>query len=77
MPIVDVKVMENVLSPQQKQSIAEGITQVFSDVVGEPVRPATWIVIQDVTSGQWTMGGQPVTTEGVQEMLGSTATAVA
>ena len=71
MPIVDVKVMEKVLSPKQKQSIAEGITQVFADVVGEPVRPATWVVIQDVTSGQWTMGGQAVTTEGVQQMLGA------
>lgn len=75
MPIVDVKVMEKVLSPEQKRSIAEGITQVFADIVGEPVRPATWVVIQDVASGQWTMGGQPVTTEGVQEMLGSTVTA--
>ena len=70
MPIVDVKVMEKVLSSDQKQSIAEGITQVFANVVGELVRPATWVVIQDVTSGQWTMGGQPVTTEGVKEMLG-------
>lgn len=70
MPLVDVKVMEKVLSAEQKQSIAEGITQVFADVVGEPVRPATWVVIQDVTSGQWTMGGEPVTTGGVREMLG-------
>ncbi len=71
MPIIDVKVMENVLSAEQKQTIARGITDVFADVVGEPVRPATWVVIQDVTSGQWTMGGQPVTTEGVQTMLRS------
>ena len=71
MPIVDVKVMEKVLSPNQKQSIAKGITQVFADVVGEPVRPATWVVIQDVTSGQWTMGGEAVTTEGIQQMLGA------
>ncbi len=26
-----------------------------------------------VTSGQWAMGGQPVTTEGVREMLGVAA----
>jgi 4-oxalocrotonate tautomerase len=71
MPIVDVKVMEKVLSPNLKQSIADGITQVFADVVGEPVRPATWVVIQDVTSGQWTMGGEAVTTAGVQQMLGA------
>ncbi len=71
MPIVDVKVMEKVLSTEQKQTIAMRITDVFADVVGEPVRPATWVVIQDVASGQWTMGGEPVTTERVQDMLGA------
>ena len=69
MPIVDVKVMEKVLSEDQKQAIAEGITAAFVAVVGEAVRPVTWVVIQDVTSGQWTMGGQPVTTDGVRELL--------
>jgi 4-oxalocrotonate tautomerase len=71
MPIIDVKVMEKVLTADQKQTIAQGITDVFADVVGEPARAVTWVVIQDVTSGQWTMGGQPVTTAGVKEMLGS------
>lgn len=75
MPIIDVKVMEKVLSPEQKQTIAEGITQVFVDVVGEPVRPVTWVVIQDVTSGQWAMGGQPVTTDGVKDLLGLSVSA--
>lgn len=69
MPIIDVKVMEGVLSTEQKQRIAQGVTDVFADVVGPPVRPVTWVVIQDVASGQWTMGGDPVTTEGVKELL--------
>lgn len=71
MPIIDVKVMEKVLTAEQKQAIAEGITDVFAGVVGEPARQVTWVVIQDVTSGQWTMGGQPVTTEGVRDLLSS------
>lgn len=71
MPIIDVKVMEKVLTAEQKQAIAEGITDVFAGVVGEPARQVTWVVIQDVTSGQWTMGGQPVTTEGVRDLLRS------
>lgn len=70
MPIIDVKVMEDVLSVEQKQAIAQGITDTFVGVVGEAARPVTWVVIQDVGSGQWTMGGQPVTTEGVRDMLG-------
>ena len=71
MPIIDVKVMEKVLTTEQKQDIAARITDVFCDVVGEPARGVTWVVIQDVGSGEWTMGGQPVTTEGVRELLAS------
>jgi 4-oxalocrotonate tautomerase len=70
MPMIDVKVMEKVLSPAEKQAIAEGITDVFASTVGEAARGVTWVVIQDVTSGQWAMGGSPVTTAGVLELLG-------
>jgi 4-oxalocrotonate tautomerase len=60
MPIIDVKVMEGVLTTEQKQKIARGMTDVFADVVGSRARPVTWVVIQDVASGQWTMGGGPL-----------------
>ena len=69
MPIIDVKVMEKVLTSEQKQAIARKITDAFAEVVGEPARGVTWVVIQDVGTGQWTMGGQPVTTEGVKALL--------
>jgi 4-oxalocrotonate tautomerase len=70
MPIIDVKVLENVLSDEEKLSIAQRLTDAFATVAGEAARPVTWVVIQDVPSGQWSMGGNPVTTEGVREMLG-------
>jgi 4-oxalocrotonate tautomerase len=68
-PFIDVKVMEGVLSTEQKQAIARGFTDVIADAVGDPARAVTWVVIQDVASGHWTMGGNAVTTEGVQELL--------
>lgn len=71
MPIIDVKVMEKVLTPEQKQTIAGRITDVFAEIVGEPARAVTWVVIQDVGSGQWTMAGEPITTEGVKQLLAS------
>jgi 4-oxalocrotonate tautomerase len=76
MPIIDVKVMENVLTDEEKRALAERFTDAFAEIVGEPARPLTWVVIQDVTSGQWTMGGAPVTTHGVREMLGRTPVTV-
>ena len=73
MPLVNVKVMENVLTDQQKAQIADRITETLATVVGEPVRPVTWVVIEDIRSGQLSIGGQAVTTEGVREMLGELA----
>jgi len=71
MPFIDVKVMEGVLTTEQKQRIAQGFTDVFCDVVGPPARQVTWVAIQDVASGEWTMGGNPITTEGVKQLLNS------
>jgi 4-oxalocrotonate tautomerase len=64
--------MEGVLSEDQKAEIAEQITETFASVVGEPVRGLTWVLIDDMSSGQFTIGGRPVTTEGVKEILAAT-----
>ncbi|MEY2446804.1 MAG: 4-oxalocrotonate tautomerase [Acidimicrobiaceae bacterium] len=69
MPLINVKVMENVLSADQKQELATRFTDSFCAVVGEPARPLTWVIIDDMRSGQFTIGGEPVTTEGVKELL--------
>jgi 4-oxalocrotonate tautomerase len=69
MPYINCRVMEGVLSEDQKAEIAEQITETFASVVGEPVRGLTWVLIDDMSSGQFTIGGRPVTTEGVREML--------
>jgi 4-oxalocrotonate tautomerase len=69
MPFINCRVMEGVLTEDQKAEIAERITETFATVAGEPVRGLTWVVIDDMSSGQFTIGGRPVTTEGVQEML--------
>ena len=69
MPYINCRVMEGVLDEDQKAEIAERITETFASVVGEPVRGLTWVVIDDISSGQLTIGGRPITTEGVQEVL--------
>jgi 4-oxalocrotonate tautomerase len=69
MPYINCRVMEGVLSDDQKSEIAESITETFVSVVGEPVRGLTWVVIDDISSGELTIGGRPITTEGVQEVL--------
>jgi 4-oxalocrotonate tautomerase len=69
MPYINCRVMEGVLDEDQKAEIAERITETFASVVGEPVRGLTWVVIDDLSSGHLTIGGRPVTTEGVNDIL--------
>ena len=76
MPYINCRVMEGVLTEDQKAEIAERITETFASVVGEPVRGLTWVVIDDMSSGHLTIGGSPVTTEGVRQLLGRAPVAV-
>ena len=39
-------------------------------IEGENLRPVTWVVIDEVKSGDWGVGGQSLTTAAVQEMGG-------
>jgi 4-oxalocrotonate tautomerase len=68
-PVVNLRVMENVLSDEQKNEIAEQFTDTLVSVIGEPVRELTWVIVDDIRSGTLTIGAKPITTEAVKEML--------
>ena len=51
MPLINVKVIENVFSPEQKQQIVSRLTDAMVQIEGEAMRPVTWCVIEEVRSG--------------------------
>jgi 4-oxalocrotonate tautomerase len=69
MPVVNLRVMENVLSLAQKQEIADQFTETLVSVIGEPVRELTWVIVDDISSGNLSIAAKPITTEAVNEML--------
>jgi 4-oxalocrotonate tautomerase len=76
MPVVNVKVMENVLTLDQKAEIAKQVTETCASVIGEPVRELTWVIVDDIASGALSIGGNQITTEAVKEMLAGAAVGV-
>jgi 4-oxalocrotonate tautomerase len=68
MPLINVKVIEGVFAASQKREIVEKLTEAMVEIEGENMRPVTWCVIEEVRSGDWAIGGQPLTTEDVQEL---------
>ena len=68
MPLVDIQVIKGVFSLDQKQAMIRGVTDAMVAVEGEAMRPVTWVRVQEVESGQWAIGGTPLTAAEVTAM---------
>lgn len=68
MPFINVKLIEGVFSPEQKQQIVRKLTDAMVSIEGEAMRGVTWTVIEEVKSGDWAIGGQPLTTADVKAL---------
>ena len=68
MPLINVKLIEEVFSPQQKREIIEKVTDAMVSIEGENMRGVTWVIVEDVRSGDWGIGGQGLTTQDVRAL---------
>ena len=68
MPLINVKVIEGVFSQDQKTEIVKGLTEALVNIEGENMRPVTWVVVEEVCSGDWGIGGNPLTTADVRAL---------
>ena len=68
MPLVQVKLIEGVFSDKQKQEIIRKLTDAMVSIEGENMRPVTWVVVEEVKSGDWGIGGKALTTNDVKEL---------
>lgn len=66
MPLVNVKVIEGVFTEVQKNDMVEKLTETMVSIEGENMRKFTWVVIDEVKSGNWGIGGTVITTEAVK-----------
>jgi 4-oxalocrotonate tautomerase len=62
MPLVNVKVIEGVFRDDQKQEMIEKLTDTMVEIEGENMRGVTWVVVEEVKSGDWGIGGRGMTT---------------
>lgn len=66
MPFVNIKIVEGVFNKEQKQQMIEKVTDTMVAIEGENMRPVTWVVVEEVKSGDWGIAGKGYTTEEIQ-----------
>ena len=70
MPLVNVKLIEGVFSQAQKQEMIRRMTDIMADLEGEHMRPVTVVIIDEVKSGDWGMGGKAFSSADVKALAG-------
>ena len=68
MPLVNVKLIEGVFTPEQKQEMIRKLTDTMVSIEGENMRPVTWVMIEEVKSGDWGIGGSPLSAQDVKNL---------
>jgi 4-oxalocrotonate tautomerase len=74
MPLINVKLIEGVYTSVQKQEMIRKLTDTMVLIEGENLRPVTWVVIEEVKSGDWGVGGNSLTTSDVQALAAGETT---
>ena len=68
MPFVQVKVIEGVFSDAEKQEMIRELTDVMTSIEGDKMREVTVVVVEEVKSGSWGIGGKVLTTADVKAL---------
>jgi 4-oxalocrotonate tautomerase len=74
MPLIQVKLIEGVFTEAQKRQIIPKLTDAMVSIEGEAMRSVTWVIIEEVKSGDWGLGGKPLTTGDVKALANSKPT---
>lgn len=73
MPLIQVKLIEGVFTGAQKREMVRKLTDALVAIEGESMRAVTWVVIEEVKSGDWGIGGKALTTADVQALAAGKA----
>jgi 4-oxalocrotonate tautomerase len=75
MPMVTVKVIEGVFTQEQKHEMIRRITDTMVEIEGENLRPVTWVLLEEVHSGDWGIAGNGLTADDVHALQAQPAAA--
>jgi 4-oxalocrotonate tautomerase len=73
MPLINVRLIQGVFNDDEKAQMIEKLTDTMVEIEGENMRGVTWVVIDEVKSGDWGLGGQALTTDAVKSLKAGVA----
>ena len=69
MPLIRATLLEDGITPEQKQELIGRLTDAVVSVYGENMRAHTWVLIDEIRSGQFGVAGHGFTTEEIHAVM--------
>lgn len=57
MPLVEIKFFEDEFADAERTAIISAVTDTVASFTGEAIRPHTWVLLEEIKSGNWGVGG--------------------
>jgi 4-oxalocrotonate tautomerase len=57
MPLIEIKHFEHEFTEEERCQIIRAVTDAIVSFTGENIRPHTWVVLEEIRSGNWGIGG--------------------
>jgi 4-oxalocrotonate tautomerase len=73
MPLVNIDVIKDVFTPDQKAEMIRRVTDAMVAVEGEALRSLTWVRIREIEQGDWAIGGKLLVAADVLAIASSSA----
>ena len=71
MPYIEVNVFKDELSQAQKEAVIEKITKAITETTSDKLKDVTWVVIKEVESGSWGVGGNALGLADIKKLISS------
>lgn len=68
MPLIQVKMIEGVFTTAKKKEIVTKLTDTMVAIEGESLRPYTVVLLEEIRSGDWGVGGTSLSTADVHAL---------
>lgn len=69
MPLVEVKVFKDELTADQTRAVIQKVTDAITSVTSEKLKQVTWVIVSEVPSGNWGVGGAALGLEDVKKLM--------
>lgn len=68
MPLVTIKGIEGVFSSEEKQKAIRAVHEAMVAIEGKNMEEVTWVIFEEVKSGDWSIGGKTLTAADVKKI---------